>query len=338
MDRTNNSRHRLPLADYVREVRAGNRAFLGRAITLVESRRPEDQQLARALLEALLPHAGRARRVGITGVPGVGKSSFIERLGQKLTASGHRVAVLAIDPSSTISGGSILGDKTRMAELSRDDNAFIRPSPSGAAPGGVARATREVLLLCEAAGFDVVLVETVGVGQGETLVAQMVDFLLVLTLAGAGDELQGIKRGILELADLVAVNKADGAGRQRAEIARRVYAESLRFFRQRDPPWRPTAVTCSALYDEGLHEIWQLVEQHRRELTAAGQLARKREQQQLDWMWATAEADLVEALHRDPAAQRLVAELEADVRAGRLLPGAAAQALLEVFRAAPGSR
>ncbi len=316
---------------YVRALAAGDRAYLGRAITLVESQQPDDRARAQQLLIALTPAAGRAHRVGITGVPGVGKSTFIERLGRNLVAGGQRVAVLAVDPSSSLSGGSILGDKTRMVELAKDARAFIRPSPSGGTLGGVARKTRETILVCEAAGFDVVLVETVGVGQGETVVAGMVDFFLVLVLAGAGDELQGIKRGLIELADMIAINKADGDNLGRAEIARQDYAAALRYLRPKDPAWQPPVVTCSGVENLGLDELWQRIVEHRELLTEQGALQRRRADQQLDWMWSLVEDQLLGALREHPAVKRRLAGLEAAVRDGSTTPSLAAQSLLEAF-------
>ncbi|MGH6621149.1 MAG: methylmalonyl Co-A mutase-associated GTPase MeaB, partial [Alphaproteobacteria bacterium] len=253
--------------------------MLARAITLTESRKAEHQQMAEAVLLRLLPHSGKAHRVGITGVPGVGKSTFIDALGTRLTAQGHRVAVLAVDPTSSRTGGSILGDKTRMERLSRDERAFIRPSPTAGTLGGVTRRTREAMHLCEAAGFDVILVETVGVGQSEVAVSEMVDFFLVLAIAGAGDELQGIKRGILELADMIAVNKADGDNRERAVRAASEYASAMHLITPAGASWVPPVVTCSALKDTGLEELWDQVTEHRRRLTASGELAAKRSSQ-----------------------------------------------------------
>lgn len=249
----------MPLPDldtFVTGVRACDRALLARAITLIESTRADHQALAEALLQCLWPHTGGAVRVGITGVPGVGKSTFIEAFGRMLTKAGHRVAVLAVDPTSSRTGGSILGDKTRMTDLGADPNAFIRPSPTAGTLGGVARRTRETMALCEAAGFDVILVETVGVGQSETVVADMVDFFLVLMLPGAGDELQGIKKGILEIADMIAVNKADGENAPRAEAAARDYRGALHILKPASANWSPPVVTCSALKNQGLDTVW----------------------------------------------------------------------------------
>src|SRR5947209_17412509 len=264
---------------------AGDRAALARAITLIESRKTAHQETAHALMQAVLPQTGTAIRVGITGVPGVGKSTLIDTLGSNLTATGHRIAVLAIDPSSSRTGGSILADKTRMARLAQDRNAFIRPSPASGSLGGVAARTRETMLLCEAAGLDVILVETVGIGQSETAVADMTDFFLVLMLAGAGDELQGIKKGVLEIADMIAVNKADGDGRARANAAAADYRAALHILTPRSQSWTPPVVTYSALTGNGLAELWEQVLAHRQRLSGSDELAARRREQQVRWMW-----------------------------------------------------
>src|SRR5579872_1598672 len=265
-------------------LRAGDRAALARAITLIESRRPDHRSDARALITALSPPSRGSMRVGVTGAPGVGKSTFIDTLGSKLTAAGHRVAVMAVDPSSTRSGGSILGDKTRMARLSSDPNAFIRPSPSAGALGGVAARTRETMVLCEAAGFDVLLVETVGVGQSETAVADMTDFFLVLVLPGAGDEMQGIKKGVIELADLVAVNKTDADPAKAAATAAE-YGAALRILAPAPGGWTPQVMRISGLANQGLDRLWAEIERHRALLEASGELAKKRAGQNVKWMW-----------------------------------------------------
>jgi len=319
------------VADYERGVLAGERAILGRAITLIESARPDHQKKAQELLVRLLPHSGGARRVGITGVPGVGKSTFIESLGQRLTERGHRLAVLAVDPSSALSGGSILGDKTRMAALAVNERAFVRPSPTAGSLGGVARKTRETIQVCEAAGYDVVLVETVGIGQVESVVAQMVDFVLLLLLPNAGDELQGIKRGILELVDMVAINKADGENRLAAKQAREQYESSLRFVPPASPRWLPQVLTCSALDGEGLDRIWAKLDEHRRIMTEAGELASRRRKQRLKWMWSLVEEQLLSLFRRDPRVAALLPELEAQVASGAITPTLAASRLLEHF-------
>jgi LAO/AO transport system kinase len=324
-------RARLSLDEYERGVRAGDRGVLARAITLVESRQPKDAELAQDLLARLLPETGRAWRVGITGVPGVGKSTFVDALGTQLCDAGHRVAVLAIDPTSSLSGGSILGDKTRMGRLSVAPNAFIRPSPSGLTAGGIARRTRETMLLCEAAGFDVVLVETVGVGQGETAVADMVDFFLVLALPGSGDELQGIKKGILELADGIAVNKADGDNAARARHALGDLLSAFKYLPRKRASWPTRAVATSGQTGAGLPELWQLVEEHRRVLEASGELAALRAEQQATWMWTLVRERLEHAFRAHSVVAVRLDELERDVRAGRVPATRAATELLDAF-------
>ncbi|QDE96286.1 methylmalonyl Co-A mutase-associated GTPase MeaB [Myxococcus xanthus] len=313
---------------YVDGVRAGDRAMLARTITLVESELPRHAVLAQEVLTRLLPATGGSRRVGISGVPGVGKSTFIDALGMHLVNAGKRVAVLAIDPSSTVSGGSILGDKTRMARLSREEAAYIRPSPSSGTLGGVARKTRETLLLCEAAGFDVVLVETVGVGQSETVVADLVDFYLVLMLAGAGDELQGIKRGILEVADMLAINKADGDNKPRAERARSELRAALHLMR---PGAEPEITTCSALEGSGIEKLWTSVDTQLGRSAASGAMERRRKAQQVQWMWTMVQDGLRAALRAHPEVSALVPTLEADVREGRTTPTSAALRVLGAF-------
>jgi LAO/AO transport system kinase len=318
------------LATMIDGIRSNDRAMLGQAITLVESNASEDRQRAQDFLTAILADTGGAHRIGISGVPGVGKSTFIESFGLRLIEEGHRVAVLAVDPSSSISKGSILGDKTRMEKLARSDGAFIRPSPTGGSLGGVARKTREAILACEAAGYDVVLVETVGVGQSETAVAEMVDFFLVLKLAGAGDELQGIKRGILELADLIAINKADGGNVQAAELARAEFERALGILRSEDD-WRPKVVTSSGQTGAGLDEIWQLVQEHHEWLSGNGELDRRRREQLLGWMWSLVDEGLRSAVREDPGVAATLGDLEADVLAGRSTPTSAAERILKLF-------
>ena len=312
-------------------VRSADRASLGRAITLIESSLPDHRASAQELLSQLLANPGSAHRVGITGVPGVGKSTFIETLGKTLTSKGHRVAVLAVDPTSTRTGGSILGDKTRMSSLANDDAAFVRPSPTSGELGGVTRMTRETILLYEAAGFDVVLVETVGVGQSETVVADMVDFFLVLMLAGAGDELQGIKKGILELADMIAVNKADGNNSQRAAAAAREYQIALHLTAPTSPHWTPPVLTCAGLTGEGVETLWSQVEQHRRLLSESGDLERRRVEQRVRWMWSMLDDRLLEALRTHPAVGKLLPELESQVRSDRTTPVSAVNTLIKTF-------
>jgi LAO/AO transport system kinase len=308
------------LEDLAGRIRAGERAALGRAVTLIESKRADHEDKARALLEALLPDTGRSVRVGITGVPGAGKSTLIDTLGRNLTGQGHKVAVLAVDPSSRVAGGSILGDKTRMSGLAVDARAFIRPSPAGATLGGVARRTRETMLLCEAAGFDVVIVETVGIGQSEAAVAGMVDFFLVLTVAGAGDMLQGIKRGILELADMLVVNKADGDNVRRAEAAAAEYQAAFNILAPASPNWRPPVITVSAHDNRNLDRLWGEVERHREVMAGTGEHEARRSRQRVEWMWSMLEERLLGALKRHPRASARLPELEAEVRAGRMAP------------------
>ena len=313
----------------VEGIRAGRRAGVSRAITLVESSKPEHRVAARELLSALADAGTTATRVGISGVPGVGKSTFIEALGSRLTAAGHRVGVLAVDPSSVRTGGSVLGDKTRMARLSVDPNAFIRPSPSAGTLGGVARATTQAMLVLEAAGFDVVLVETVGVGQSEVTVAGMVDTFCFLTLARTGDQLQGIKKGILEIADVIAVNKADGDRQQEARGAARELAGALRLVRGRDE-WAPPVVTCSALDDVGVDEVWARVLAHREHLGASG-LAAKRARQQLDFTWALVRDELDQRLRRSPGVAAVRDEVRAAVLSGELAAPMAADRILAAY-------
>jgi LAO/AO transport system kinase len=323
----------IDVGAYAKGVLAGDRGTLSRAITLVESHRADHRKQAQELLVELLPQAGGARRVGITGVPGVGKSTFIDQLGTDLTGAGHRVAVLAVDPSSTKTGGSILGDKTRMARLAVDPAAFIRPSPTSGTLGGVARATRETIVLMEAAGYDVVLVETVGVGQSEVTVANMVDCFLYLTLARTGDQLQGIKKGVLELADVIAVNKADGEHERDAKRAARELAGALRMIYGPDAAWTPPVLTCSGLNDVGLDTVWQQIERHREQLLESGELDTKRKQQQVDWTWSMVRDQVLGRLAEHPGVRALVPEVEQAVRDGELTATLAAHRILDAFGA-----
>ncbi len=318
-------------------VLSGHRPTLARAITLVESRRPDHVRAAQDLLVRLLPYTGKAQRVGITGVPGVGKSTFIDAFGSMLTEDGHRVAVLAVDPSSSRTGGSILGDKTRMERLAGDPNAFIRPSPTAGTLGGVARATRESMLLMEAAGFDVVLVETVGVGQSEITVADMVDCFVFLTLARTGDQLQGIKKGVLELVDVVAVNKADGPHAADARKAARELSRALRMLQPLHPDWRPPVLTCSGLTGDGLDRVWSSVGEHRDVLSASGELDRRRSSQRVSWMWDQVRDQLMDGFLRDPEVDALVPGAEEEVRSGETTATLAARRLLRAFTQRDGS-
>lgn len=310
-------------------IRAGDRSALARAITLVESTRDDHRRQAQELLLALTPDAGSSIHVGITGVPGVGKSTAIEALGMYLIEKGHRVAVLAVDPSSTRTGGSILGDKTRMSRLAAHPDAYIRPSPTSGTLGGVARATRETIVLLEAAGFDVILVETVGVGQSEVTVAGMVDTFVLLTLARTGDQLQGIKKGVLELADVVVVNKADGEHAAEAKKAARELTSAIRLIYPRDTVWRPPVLTMSALEGIGLAELWDTVERHRRVLIEAGEFEARRRAQKVEWTWAMVRDAVLDRVLTSPAVKDLRAEVERRVRTGELTPALAAQQILD---------
>ncbi len=313
---------------YINGVRERNRRMLAKTITLAESSLPAHQQQAALILERLLPFTGKAIRLGISGVPGVGKSSFIESFGMLLIQKGLSVAVLAVDPSSPRSGGSIMADKTRMERLSLEENSFIRPSPSEGTLGGVARKTRETLLICEAAGFDVVIVETVGVGQSEVQVASMVDFFLVLMLAGAGDELQGIKKGILELADAIVITKADGDNVEKARMAQAAYENAFSLLVPITPTWRPPVLTCSALEQKGLETVWDTVLAHRDKLTATGEFEKKRRRQALDWMWGMVEEGLKVRFYSNSEVLARLPEIRQAAESGEITPTAAAHKLL----------
>src|SRR5467141_3974253 len=316
------------IADLERGVRAGERAVIARAITLIESRRNDRLKSALGLLQDLLPFTGKAVRVGITGAPGVGKSTTIDALGTFLTGKGHKVAVLVVDPSSPRSGGSILADKTRMPRLGSDANAFVRPSPSSGTLGGVAAKTRESMLICEAAGFDVVLVETIGTGQSETMVADMTDFFLVLMLPGAGDELQGLKKGVVELADMIAVNKADGDNIHRAKAAAAEYRAALHILSPRSANWAPPVVTYSALTGEGIAGLWGQVIAHRDKLTASAELTARRREQQIKWMWTMLDDFWRNRIASDAKLKARLPQIEAAVAAGQLSPARAVDELV----------
>jgi LAO/AO transport system kinase len=322
----------LDIKAIAKELRAGHRAALARAITLIESRRGDHQAAARDLVQAVLGETGSAIRVGITGSPGVGKSTTIDALGMYLIERGHKVAVLAVDPSSARTGGSILGDKTRMARLSASDSAYIRPSPASGTLGGVAAKTREAMLLCEAAGFDVVLVETVGIGQSETAVCDMTDFFLALMLPGAGDELQGIKKGLVELADMIAINKADGDNIKRANLAAGEYRGALHILTPRSEHWHPPVMTYSALTGSGIETLWQKVLDHRTAMNASGEFKSRRQEQQVKWMWSMLEQRMMARLRADVSVRTKVKRIEAEVAASRISPALAAEQIAEMLK------
>jgi LAO/AO transport system kinase len=318
-------------SDYCAAIRAGDRRAIARAITLIESTRSDHQATGQEILDALVGHAGGAVRIGVTGPPGVGKSTFIEAFGLRLVGQGKRIAVLAVDPSSPVSGGSILGDKTRMEQLAQSERAFIRPSPSGGALGGVAHRTREVMLLCEAAGFEVVVIETVGIGQSEVAVRSMVDFFAVLLQPASGDGLQGIKRGVLELADALVVNKCDGELRDAALRSVREHEQALALFRPSASGWKPVALAASARTGEGVAALWDVVLAQREVLAKSGALAQRRRSQARDWMWSLVAEGLQQALRDHPAVAAALPQLEADVEAQRQTPAAAARQILRRF-------
>ena len=327
----NDSRQRLSVSDYVDGVLNCDRALLAQAITLIESLNDDHRATADAVLNELLIQKQDSIRIGITGVPGVGKSTFIESFGKQLTSLDHKVAVLAVDPTSSRTGGSILGDKTRMQELSRDKNAFIRPSPTSGTLGGVTRVTRETIVLCEAAGFDVILVETVGVGQSEIMVSQMVDFFLALMLPGAGDELQGIKKGILEIADMIAVNKADGEMKNAANRAVMEYQHALDILNPKSANWKPRSLSCSAFTGDGLAAIWETICDYKRLLKDAGEWQEKRKSQQVEWMWAIIRERILSKIETNEKVQSLVPQLELQVAESKLTPAVAALEILTVI-------
>ena len=325
-------RKKLTVDDYVEGVLAGNRMILSRAITLIESNAAAHFEMAQQVIQRLLPYTGKSTRVGITGVPGAGRSTLIEALGTKLCQNGHKVAVLAVDPSSTVTGGSILGDKTRMEQLSREPNAFIRPSPSGGTLGGLTRKSRETLLLCEAAGYDTILVETVGVGQSETTVRSMVDFFLLVVLTGAGDELQGMKKGVMELADAIVVNKADGDNLQRAKVTRQEYERILWFIRDATEQWTTHAYTCSAYTGDGIMELWQgVIEKFMEQCKGNGVLQARRRDQTLSWVYSMVEEHLQNLFYRAPEIVSCRGGIEDAVIEGRLTPTLAVQQFITTF-------
>ncbi len=321
----------LSIEEYVEGIRSGNRTILSKAITLIESSLPGHQQLAEKIMELCLPLSGNSIRIGITGVPGVGKSTFIEALGKELTLTGHKLAVLAIDPSSKRTKGSILGDKTRMEELATDANAFIRPSPSAGSLGGVAQKTKEIIVLCEAAGFDIIFVETVGVGQSETAVHSMVDFFLLLMLAGAGDELQGIKRGIMEMADAIVINKADGDNLRKAELAQREYKNALHLFPPTESGWIPFVSTCSAREKKGIKDIWDKIKEYEAQTKKNGHFEKQRKEQELKIMFETIKESFNDSFKNNLAVKNILPKIENRVLKGEISSYKAAKELLDVY-------
>jgi len=325
-------RGRLSPKSYINGILAGDRPLLSQAITMIESTLPKDTKLAQEIIDGCIPHSGNSYRIGVTGIPGVGKSTFIEKFGLYLTMKLKRkVAVLAVDPTSERSRGSILGDKVRMEELSRQPGVFIRPSPSSGSLGGVAKNTRETVILLEAAGFDTIIIETTGVGQSETAVSSMVDFFLLLLLSGAGDELQGIKRGIMEMADAIAITKADGENRQKAELARKEFQNAVSLYPPKESGWGPEVMTCSAINNEGIDAIWETIVKHRGEMEKTGELAKKRREQSIKWMHDAIVLSLKENFYKSEAVNKSLPPLENEVKEGRTSPFAAAVRLLEIY-------
>ncbi len=324
-------RRRLSVEDYVEGVLKGDRTILSRAITLVESNAPSHMEDAQKMLQQLLPHAGKSIRVGITGVPGAGKSTFIEALGTLLCEHGHKVAVLAVDPSSTVTRGSILGDKTRMEKLTRQSNAFVRPSPSGGVLGGVARKSRESMMVCEAAGYDVILVETVGVGQSEVTVRSMVDFFLLVLIAGAGDELQGIKKGVMELCDTILVNKADGDNKVRAQTACAEYVRILHYLQPATPGWTTQALACSSISRNGIAQVWEVIQDFVTQTRSSGFFDRRRTSQSMEWVHNMVQEYLRNSFLNHPGVRKVFPEIERGVMSGRFSPTRAADLLVKEF-------
>lgn len=331
MTRNSVARRVLSVDDYVQGVLVGNRMILARAITLIESNSDKHFEQAQEVLRLLLPYTGKSLRIGITGVPGAGKSTFIEALGCRLMAENYRLAVLAVDPSSSLSKGSVLGDKTRMEKLSRAEHCFIRPSPAGGKLGGVTRKTRETILLCEAAGYDVIFIETVGVGQNEITVRSMVDFFLLLKIAGAGDELQGIKKGVIELADAILINKADGDNLKRAEIARREFANALHYLKSPTAGWKPEILTCSAVEGNGIGEVWEMILRFRDNVVESGIFEERRNQQNLGWVHDLVSEHLLNVFYGNNKIKELLPALEKKVISGKLPPTQAARILMSEF-------
>ena len=317
--------------DYIEGIINKNKLALSRTITLIESTLPKHQELAQEIISKIMPYTGNSIRLGITGVPGVGKSTFIEAIGSYLADNGHKVAVLAIDPSSSISGGSILADKTRMEKLTSHKNAFIRPSPSGTYLGGVAQKTRETMLLCEAAGYDAIIIETVGVGQSEITVASMVDFFLVLMLANAGDELQGIKKGILEVADGIAINKADKKHFQQALLAKKVYENAMHILKPASPNWSPPVLTCSAVENTGINDVWNMIVKHNKIIKASGELHTKRQNQAVSWLWNMIEDGIKKHFINLPEVKKIIPEIEQKVKNAQVTPTIAAKKILDII-------
>lgn len=324
-------RKQLSLEDYYQGILNRDRTIIARAITLIESNAKKHFDMGQELIQRLLPYTGKSIRIGISGVPGAGKSTLIEALGWMLCEKGYRVAVLAVDPSSSITGGSILGDKTRMEMLSRHENAFIRPSPSGGMLGGVARKSRETLLLCEAAGYDVILVETVGVGQNEVTVRSMVDFFLLVLITGAGDELQGMKKGVMEICDAILVNKADGDNLIRAQVAQREFSNMLHYLRPATEGWTSVAQTCSAIHKEGIEEIWQIIESFRELTTASGVFEKRRESQTLEWVFNMVVEQLKSRFYNHDGVKRLIPKIKEGLKGDQISATKAATLLLDVF-------